>query len=330
MITIRRAIYEDIPLIMAFIDEYWKKGHILARDREFFEWQYVDDSGVNVYIGIDEESQTIYGIEGVIKYNRSDNPDASCGMWKTIKSENPLLGMDIDDFLWRDLNARYACSAGLTNKAIKIHQLQGRSPLTMDHYYMLGDKSDYCIADIHKKVIKEVKDTGCHLAPIHSVEEMKQVISEETLLSYVLSKDYEYIRKRYFEHPVYRYDVWKIYSDRKETESVIITREEEVNGNKACKIIDFYGNVNDLGEIGFSLRRLIEENDYEYIDIYSFGVPTELYEKAGFIKLKVDDVNIIPNYFHPFEQRNVSISLMEPGIDGIRIFRGDGDQDRPC
>ena len=38
---IRLAVYNDIPLIMRFIDEHWKKGHILAANRTLFEWQYI-------------------------------------------------------------------------------------------------------------------------------------------------------------------------------------------------------------------------------------------------------------------------------------------------
>ena len=35
-VKIRFAEKDDITAIMAFIDRYWKKDHILARDRDFF------------------------------------------------------------------------------------------------------------------------------------------------------------------------------------------------------------------------------------------------------------------------------------------------------
>ena len=38
---IRFAVREDIPAIMEFIEEYWAHGHILAHDRELFDFQYV-------------------------------------------------------------------------------------------------------------------------------------------------------------------------------------------------------------------------------------------------------------------------------------------------
>ena len=123
MITIRQAEYTDIPKIMRFINEHWKEGHILARDKKFFEWQFVDDSGVNVYMGIDDEKGCIYGMEGVIKYNSGITPDISGSIWKTIKSENAMLGLEIEEYMFSRVNVRYSCSAGMSEKAIKIHSI---------------------------------------------------------------------------------------------------------------------------------------------------------------------------------------------------------------
>ena len=39
---IRLAKYDEIPQIMAFIENYWKKDHILARDRGFFEYEFLE------------------------------------------------------------------------------------------------------------------------------------------------------------------------------------------------------------------------------------------------------------------------------------------------
>ena len=64
---------EDVPAIMKFIGENWKKDHILARDEAFFCWMYVDEKGCNVVLAVDEEN-TIYGMLAVIKYNSTDQP----------------------------------------------------------------------------------------------------------------------------------------------------------------------------------------------------------------------------------------------------------------
>lgn len=329
MIEIRQAVYEDIPNIMRFMDEHWKPGNILAKNRDFFEWQFVDGDKVNMFIGVDAHGK-IYGMIGAIIYSGSSNPDVSACTWQTIKSCNPMLGLELSDYLVKHLHPRYTCSAGLSKKSVKIHELTGGTPISMDHYYRLGDREDYKIAKVKDKIILQVEDSGYRLEPIYCLEEMKQIITEEMLANSVMSKDYEYIKKRYFEHPIYHYDIWKILNNEKKSSSVLMTREEMVEDRKICKIIDFYGCLSDLGKITASFDDLMAERGYEFIDVYSYGVPTLLYEQAGFCRCDEACENIIPNYFHPFEQRNVVLNMMDPMISEMRMFRGDGDQDRPC
>lgn len=331
MVTIRRAVCEDIPNIMNFMDEYWKPGNILGKNREFFEWQFVDDEGkVNMFIGIDEDVGKIYGMMGAVVYSKSTNPDISACTWQTIKSSNPMLGIDLSDYMISQLRPTHACSAGLTKKSMRINELLGGIPTAMDHYYRLADREDYEIAQIKNKMIPRIEDTGYYLEAIDSVEEMKQIITEEMLARAVMSKDYWYITKRYFEHPIYHYDIWKVLDKQKKASSVLITRDERVDNGVICKIVDFYGVESDLGKITAALDRLMVERDYEFIDIYSYGVPTELYEQAGFCCCDEASENIIPNYFHPFERRNITLRMIDPMVPEMRLFRGDGDQDRPC
>ena len=330
MLTIRRAVYEDIPNIMKFMDEHWKPGNVLATDREFFEWQFWDGKKLNMFIGIDEENGKIYGMIGAVVYNRSSDPDISACTWQVIKSSNPMLGIELSDYMYEQLNVRYSCAAGLSKKAVRINKLRGNTVFEMDHYYRLADRADYKIAKVVDKIIPDSKETGYSLEPIYSVEEMEEIISEEALKMQILSKDYDYIERRYFKHPIYHYDIWKIVNAEKNSHSVLITRDEGVEDRKVCKIIDYYGDMEDLGKIAAAVDRLMEEKGYEFVDIYSFGIPVEIYEQGGFVRCSENDGTIIPNYFHPFVQENVSLKLVHSMTEGVRFFRGDGDQDRPC
>lgn len=330
MLEIRRAVGDDIPNIMKFMDEHWKPGNILAKDQGFFEWQFVDGDRVNMFIGIDDENSKIYGMIGAIVYSRNSNPDISGCAWQTIKSSNPMLGMELLDYMHAQLHPRYACSTGLSKKTVKIDVLLGMVPTAMDHYYRLSDIKDYRIAKVEKKIIPIVEDTGYSLERLHSVEEMKQIISEEELAAQIMSKDYAYIEKRFFNHPIYQYDIWKILNAEEKSRSILVTRDEVIEDRRICKIVDFYGGSEDLGQITVALDRLMKERDYEFVDIYSFGVPTDIYERAGFCCCDEKSQNIIPNYFHPFVQKNVTLRMVEPMVQGMRLFRGDGDQDRPC
>ena len=330
MVIIRRALYKDIPNIMRFMDEHWKPGNILATNREFFEWQFLDEDKLNMFIGVDEDNGKIYGMIGAVVYSRSSNPDVSGCTWQVIKSSNPMLGVDLLNDMYRQLKVRYSYAAGLSKKAVRINELMGNVIVEMDHYYRLADRADYKIARVVDKVIPDSKQTGYCLEPIYSAGEMKRIVSEEALAAQLLSKDYDYIERRYFKHPIYHYDIWKIVNAEKNSHSVLITREEGVEDRKICKVIDHYGKIEDLGKIAAAVDRLMEEKGYEYVDIYSFGIPVEIDEQGGFIRCGENSENIIPDYFHPFVQENISLKLVDSKIEGVRLFRGDGDQDRPC
>lgn len=330
MIIIRRAVKEDIPNIMKFMDEHWKPGNILAKNRDFFEWQFLDGDKLNMFLGVDDETGKIYGMIGAIVYSKSSNPDISGCTWQVIKSKNPMLGPELSGFMYTQLNGRYNAGAGLSDKAVRLNKLLGHTITEMDHYYRLADRVDYKIAKVVDKKIPVAEETGYSLKLIDSVEEMKQIIPEEALAAQILSKDYSYIEKRYFGHPIYHYDIWKIVDEKGDSHSVLITRDESMEDRKVCEIIDHYGRTEDLGKIAGALDQLIEERGYEFVDVYSYGIPVEIYEQGGFVRCDADSDNIIPNYFHPFVQKNISLRMVEQVLVGLRLFRGDGDQDRPC
>lgn len=330
MIIIRRAVYEDIPDIMRFMNEHWKPGNILAKNREFFEWQFVDDDKLNMFIGVDDDSGKIYGMMGAIVYNKSEHPDISGCTWQVIKSSNPMLGLDLNEYMIYHLNARYCYGLGLSDKAVKINELVGINVVSMDHYYRLADRDSYKIATVKRKIIPKVQESGYYLEHIDSVEEMKRVIPENELAKRLLSKDYSYIEKRYFQHPIFHYDIWKIVDAGNNSHSVLITRDETMEDSKVCEIIDHYGRMEDLGKIALALDQLMIEKEYEFVDVYSYGIPVEIYENGGFCRGGETCENIIPNYFHPFVRKNITLKLVDAPLMGLRMFRGDGDQDRPC
>lgn len=215
MVIIRRALYKDIPNIMRFMDKHWKPGNILATNREFFEWQFLNEDKLNMFIGVDEDNGRIFGMIGAIVYNRSSNPDVSGCTWQVIKSSNPMLGVDLLNDMYKCLKVRYSYAAGLSKKAVRINELMGNVIVEMDHYYRLADRTDYKIARVADKVIPDSKETGYSLEPIYSVGEMKRIVSEEALAAQILSKDYDYIDRRYFKHPIFHYDIWKVVNAEK-------------------------------------------------------------------------------------------------------------------
>ncbi len=330
MICVRRATKNDIPLIMDFLDSYWLKGYALAHNRQLFEWQFVCKGNVNIWIGIDDEQHILYAIQCAIIYRDVPHPDISGSIWLAIKSPEPELAFEVQKAMTRDLKQRTAISPGIKPKVARYFEIvRGKQIVYLDHYYRLADRTDYRIASIVDKCIPKVQDSGYRLSAITTIDEFADIIPEECLISSVPSKDYSYIKWRYFDHPVFHYDIWGISYENSDSSGVLITREEEANDSKVCKIVDFYGEPALLGLITHELDRLCETNGYEYVDVYSYGIDTAIYENGGLIKCDSASGNIIPNHFQPFQATNSDIVMVKPRLSETRIFRGDSDQDKP-
>ena len=329
MLITRRARIEDIATIMQFTEDHWLHGYLLANNREFFNWQFVHDDKVNIWIGIDDETGVMYGMQAVIFFTYDSFPDIAGCMWQVIKSSNPMLSLDLQDLMWADIQPRICYSPGLRPDAIRIMEKLSYPLSKMDHYYRLADIDNYLIAIIKNKEIEQVPDSGYRLTPIYTIEDIKSIISEDYWVSHAPRKNYEYLKWRYFDHPIFNYEIWGICAGQCHPQSILITREEHANGASSCKIVDFYGDVNDLVRITQALDELITNRKYEFIDIYSYGVPVEIYEKAGFSKCDVSSDNIITNFFQPYTPVNSDIFLVTPYIPETILFRGDSDQDKP-
>lgn len=329
MIEFRRAIYEDIPRIMEYIDKNWKKNHILSQDKKFFEWQYMGKDRCNFIIAEDKLDKKIYGINGFITYNSSINPDIAGSIFKVIKSGNPILGLEMSEFLCKTVNHRYVCAPGLSEKAVKIERLSKNRVEKLKHYYILADKLEYNIAIINNKYIKKTNCERNLLREFSDYKEIDKILSEEKLKYTVPFKDKKYLKHRYFEHPIYKYKYFAIDNGFEMSKSVFIGREVEYNGAKILKLVDFLGDDNDINDLSYSFENLIEKNKYEFIDFYCYGIDEKILKNAGFILRDENDKNIIPNYFEPFVQDNIEIYFTANTFENLHMYRADGDQDRP-
>ncbi|MBD5522985.1 MAG: hypothetical protein HDR04_00915 [Lachnospiraceae bacterium] len=324
---IRLAKREDIPRVMEFIREYWGSNHILANKPEFMEYQHIDRNDMFTYI-IAEENGKIYGVEGYIPMNGMYTPDIAGALWKVIPSNYFMLGKAIRDSLMEITNCRYMCSPGINmNTSGRVLGMYGQYVEKMNHYYRIRNLDEYHIAIIKEKKFCSGYKNGNYLKHVEDFHDMFAYLTEEYLATKTPYKDKKYIKHRYFDHPVYQYDIYEIVN--KERRSFVIMREVEVNHSKAAKIIDYIGEDEDLIGLEGEWDRILEERGYEYIDFYCYGISDDIMCQSGFIKRESNDVNIIPNYFEPFEARNVDIYFVSNVLDKLHLYRGDGDQDRP-
>ena len=333
MVIFRQATPDDIPNIMKFIDEHWREGDTLARNRAFFEWNYIRKGAVTMVIAVDDNTQSIYGIQGYLPYTDEDlYPDCAGSIWKAIKCDDPLIGIHLAEYMHQNIHMRYYAGAGMRERARRMAKLNGGSVVAMDHYYRLNSniKTDnYRIATVNEKIIPDFQSYDIELERIPSMDQFMKAMDQSILIKSIFCKDYRYIKWRYYDHPIYKYDLWKLCGTDCDSQAVMVTRNEKYEGSSMCKIIDFFGDYSLFSKLGNALDKLMKDNNHEYIDVYSYGVCAENYIAGGMVCCDKNSANIIPNYFQPFTRENIDIYLEEPKFDGLVLFRGDGDQDRP-
>lgn len=324
--NIRFAGMNDIPTIMNFIDEHWKKNHILARDRKLFEWQYINNNKLNMVVGEDEEGN-LQAILGYIPYDNGKKKDFSFSLWKA-KSQTAFLGVKLMMFLMKEEPHRHMFCNGINmGTTSSIYHRFGFKTGSLKQWYRLQPTSEYKIAKIENCIIPSVTSSdGYSLKKIDSFEELFQ---EEKLFDTenIPYKSREYVEKRYFNHPSYTYLVYKIINLDGKTDAAIIFRTQECNESVVLRVIDFLGDYSLIYSITEQMDEIAKTVGAEYVDIYETGLEDEKLIASGWLRVG-NDGNIIPNYFAPYTQCNVDINFCTTD-ENIILFKGDGDQDRP-
>lgn len=328
----RFASREDIPAIMQFIHDNWSKTHILANHRDFFEYEFCVGDRVGYFLAVDKETGEIAAGWAIYYYNRefvAGKSDVSSGMlFAKSDSKVPFLGVELMRRKFENLPARSHVSPGVNmNTAGPLVRRQIKNDISrMRHFYRLSYKEEYKIAKIiHRQIPKIDKNLPqTDLIQIYSAAELFEIFREELFQNRKPYKDKWYIEKRYFKHPVYQY---KLYVSGEE-QIVIVGREIFVNGAKILRIVDILGEVSKFRMLGDALQKLLDDNGYEYMDLYELAMNPEDILAAGFVERREDDENILPNYFEPYVCKNIEIYAHRSDTD-VLCFKADGDQDRP-
>lgn len=328
-IIIRFAELNDFDRIMYFIKSNWNENHILAKNKQLMKYEHVFNKEFRYVLAEDSLSKNIYGICGFIKSNSSDKSDLWTVVWKTIKSPNVMLGIDILKFIKEKTNCRIIASCGINPNTVSIYEFLNYTTGRLNHYYRLADKNKYNVAIINEKKILPVLESKLKLKTINSFHELSSIFYLNKYEERKPYKDFEYIKHRYFEHLKYKYKIYGIDNGKDVIDSILIGREIVQNEVKVFRIVDFIGLDEDLVHVSNSMQELIEDNCYEYIDFYCHGIDHNIMTKAGFTLKDGSDNNVIPNYFEPFEQKNVDINYFTNDNEEFYMFKADGDQDRP-
>lgn len=330
---IRFAQKSDIKNIMKFIDTCWKKGHILGTDRVFFEYEHLLDEGVTYVISVNNDNANdINAILGYIPYGKS-NRDVMTVMWKANHTAHSSLGLELFQYLKENGDVRIMASPGTNPKLKGVYCYLGYLFGKLTQWYRLSQRKEYCVADISNDEIPNVH--GCvTYTKLNTWDSMAAQFDFEGYNRNAKPyKEQWYIKKRYFNHSIFTYEVFGVRKNGvpectdDKYPLVVIFRVINVNGTSVLRLIDCIGDFSILALISNLLDDVLQKYDAEYVDCYEVGLPDFWMSGAGFKKVEGSG-NIIPNYFEPFVRENIDIYYFSNDPD-IVLFKGDGDQDRP-
>lgn len=334
---IRLAKISEIPDIMQFINNHWKKNHIMSIDQKLFEYEFVENDTVNVILAIDKDTNTIEAISGFLKCSHtsdSSKQDIWGSIWKVNDSRKNMtfLGVELVKRITDIVQCRMHLGIGINpNTTVPISKkMFHEKTAKMNHYYLLNPEiKEFKIAvinkPIHKQISKSIPETKSTI--FSSVDEIKKCFDIEALDS-VPYKDFWYINKRFFQHPYRTYQVYGLYNNQNEISALLVTRIVTHEGQKILRIVDYIGDQSLFSGLGTLFHGLMTQNQYEYVDFYTFGFQQQYILDAGFTSKTENDTNIIPNYFEPFLQENTDI-WVRYADDRTLFCKADGDQDRP-
>lgn len=334
----------DINLLRTFLRDYWRKDHPILVHEEFMDWQYYDSKkGVyNFILAKHKKSDEIHGIYGFIPVSQFDSNltkyrDIWLSIWKVSpEAKTPMLGIALLSYLYGTLKPRSIIGVTMSSMAKRLFsKIKSGTLGLMNHYYIINQaKNTFGLIDnFDGKYCNECSEsdhaTSCKIEKIHEKDLNDPSISTLFMNAQkVPSKSLEYLRNRFLKHPIYKYEILGIKKSKK-TLGIIIARIQSFNDHKALRIVDYYGDEKSLIELSDEFQRLLGTYDAEYLDFYNLGISEETMAKSGFLKRENGSEIIIPNYFEPFERKNVEFDYFCKSKEDIFICKADADQDRP-
>ena len=327
------AYRTDIDRITRFINTHWKPGHILARDRELFEYMYLEKDGrLNFVIAIDPQSEEVIAILGYIPSDALHSR-VSLSMWKS-RSDAHLrkykAGLAVLKFLINELKPKGIFSTGISVDHRLIYRFLGYSCDVMNHHVIVNDG----VTDF--RIIKNPPRTiFAQSSSDHPISAITKVTTDEALRRVAKSldfaetlKDVDYLSHRYLNHPRFSYEIREVVSNSK-TVGILVFRRSFANDRSCIRIIDVVGAEECLRTAIGSLVQEMQQNGDEYIDLLSWGLDGSQIKEIGFTDCRELTDCVVPEYFSPFSQTKVDRWLFTNLPETEIIYKGDGDQDRP-
>jgi len=328
---------EDLPRLLTFIDTYWKKNHILVRSKEILDFQYYNHVTGKYDFVLAENTQT-GELDGIRGWIRVDQYDPALAQYDEVWSAISKVRTDVENneikvlgsYLWRYLEKHKGFgTVGISRFSFAMHTAIRHKTCSLGQYFILNrgvKEFKIAVVPANYQYPDFVKESGWHLREIEDINTIKD---DAVPAYYRPFKSKTYLINRFAKHPVYRYHFYGIYNGTELT-SILVGKFVEINKSKILRIVDVLGSLEEVGNLYEDFQAILIKTGSEYVDFLCFGIDDSVFQLMGFDKLDPEqDQLIIPNYFEPFEAKNIVIYGAYKPAEHYCMFKADADQDRP-
>jgi GNAT superfamily N-acetyltransferase len=333
---------DELPAFWDFLENHWRPGHALAVSPPLMNWMYLDrERGhYRFVIARDPRDRQIAAVLGFLPLCHFDpalgGRDIWLQLWKVRDDRRGLgLGTALFQFLKKEWHPRSVCGFGLSEGVKRTYARLGFTLGVLNHYYRVNPASPLRLlrGPVRLPPRSDRPADGLRwvrLADPISFDRWAERLDWRTASQMVPAKSAAYFRGRYFDHPVYRYEVLALAREQRAL-GIVVLRQAFAGGASALKWVDYGGDFESLGATGGIWNEVLAETGAEYIELHNLGIPSGILARAGFHRRFPGSEAIVPSYFEPFEARNVDIAYAHWTWSDARycIFKGDSDQDRP-
>jgi hypothetical protein len=362
MISVRFATPSDQDRLVDFIGAHWSSTHIFTQRPDVFAWQHEQSDGRLNMVFAEEsreapdadvlgqaapEPPIVLAVLGFIPMGRFDaelgDRDLMLAIWKVRETGVPPgVGLRLLKFLRRELDPRMIAAIGTSQIVRPIYEVLGYTVGALRQAALFNpDPARTLTVSSGFPAGGAQRDRSTPQSASVSLVALDHAASNEMVSAIdriggagIPSKSWVYITERYLRHPWYRYEVCLVEVDR-EAEAVVVWRRVEVGNTSVLRIVDVIGPTGWFRNARPAFERVVADAAAEYIDLVHLGVDLDDLRKGGFVEASEHPGSVLPNYFSPFEQRNVEIELAykvlapDEADVPVRLFRADSDQDRP-
>lgn len=320
---------EDLPALMDFIDQHWRKDHILAREQAVLDWYYGTERGCNFLLA--RKDGEIFAVLGYIDADRfypqpPEHSELWLALWKVRDDAGvPGLGLRLILALKKRYPQRPISVLGLSEAASKIYSLLRYQVKTLDQLFIHNQH-----LDTYRLLHGCLSAYSCQPfdGEVSLVDSVEQLRAEAVRVCDSRQRGVEYFIHRYLRNPFNDYQLFRI--EQGDQLCYAIGRVMSANGGSALRLVDLYGQLPMLGQALAWFEQHLQHQGLEYMDFYLCSEQSEQLQACGFINRAdcADDV-VVPNYFEPYVAQNVDLQCAtENGFTGP-VFKADGDQERP-